>query len=33
MGDATNGSPEELLRNRFASGEIDTVEYERYLRS
>ncbi len=33
MSDATNGSPEELLRNRFASGEIDAVEDERSLKT
>ncbi|MDP9486387.1 MAG: DUF305 domain-containing protein [Actinomycetota bacterium] len=32
MTDATTGSPEEILRNRFASGEIDTAEYEKSLR-
>ncbi len=29
MSNGTNGSPEEILRNRFASGEIDAREYER----
>jgi uncharacterized protein (DUF305 family) len=33
MSDVTNGSPEEILRNRFASGEIDAVEYERSLKA
>ncbi len=33
MSDVTNGSPEEILRNRFASGEIDAGEYERSLKA
>ncbi len=32
MRDAPNGSPEEILRDRFASGEIDTGEYEKSLK-
>ena len=32
MRDAPNGSPEEILRDRFASGEIDAVEYEKSLK-
>ncbi len=31
MSDATNSLPEEILRDRFASGEIDAEEYERSL--
>ncbi len=33
MSNGTNGSPEEILRNRFASGEIDAGEYERSLKA
>ncbi len=33
MRDATNSSPEEILRDRFASGEIDAEEYERSLKA
>ena len=33
MSDVTNGSPEEILRNRFASGQIDAGEYERSLKA
>ena len=33
MSDVTSGSPEEILRNRFASGEIDAGEYERSLKA
>jgi uncharacterized protein (DUF305 family) len=33
MSNTTNGSPEEILRNRFASGEIDAGEYERSLKA
>ena len=32
MRNAPNGSPEEMLRARFASGEVDTVEYEKSLK-
>ena len=30
-GQGANGSPEEILRRRYAAGEIDTEEYERRL--